>query len=223
MSDLLPSMVTTFCSAVIEISSGAEARYRQRNLVAVLSQPFDVVGRVVVLAGPLGHFREVEKAIEANGRTPQGRKVVIAHSQILQRASWLRAAPDTTGARLLPGPIRRPDATVQVATKKLAKSVLVSRGAKKIMRLGRARHPPPMPDERRALANQGPPKGYIRPSRFPSRETVCEVETRVKTQLLHQAEAGSGLRAAASEPPENEGPAARQSYSGKSSPGDETH
>src|SRR6476620_9570550 len=83
--------------------------HRQRNLIAVVGEPFDIVGRVVILASALGDLGKVEKAVEANGRTPQGREVISAHSQILQRAKWLRAAPDTTGARLnFSGPIRRP-------------------------------------------------------------------------------------------------------------------
>lgn len=49
----------------------------------------------------LGHFREIKEAVDANGRAPQGREVVSAHKNPLQRASWLRAAPDTTSARLL--------------------------------------------------------------------------------------------------------------------------
>ena len=51
---------------------GREAGHRQRNLVAVFAEPFDVVGRIVVLASALGGFREVEKAVEADGRTPEG-------------------------------------------------------------------------------------------------------------------------------------------------------
>ena len=52
---------------------GREAGHRQRDLVAVFAEPFDVVGRIVVLASALGgHFREVEKAVEADGRTPEG-------------------------------------------------------------------------------------------------------------------------------------------------------
>ena len=62
---------------------GGEARHRQRYLVAIVRKPFDIVGRVVVLAGALRRFREVEEAIEADGRTPQGCKIVVAHSQIL--------------------------------------------------------------------------------------------------------------------------------------------
>src|SRR6185369_16378177 len=97
---------------------------------------------VVILAGPLAHFREVKKAVEADGRAPQGREVVSAHSQILQRARWLRAAPDTSGARLLFRAHKAPGSHRRVATKKLAKLFLVSRGAKKIwsqrMRLLRA-------------------------------------------------------------------------------------
>ena len=87
---------------------------------AVEMRTGNVAGRKImhhVLAGLLGGFSEIEKAIETYGRTPKGREVVSAHSQILQRAKWLRAAPDTTGARLKPGPIRRPG-TSPVATKK---------------------------------------------------------------------------------------------------------
>src|SRR4051812_25622738 len=79
---------------------GCKARNRKRNLVAILADAFDVVGGIVVLAGTLCRFNEVEKAVETNGRTPQGREVVSAHSQILQGAKWIRTTPDTTGARL---------------------------------------------------------------------------------------------------------------------------
>src|SRR5450631_3146547 len=79
---------------------GREAGNHQRNLVAVVAAPFDVVGGIIVLASAPGGFNEVEKAVETDGRTPKGREVVTAHSQILQRAKWIRAAPDTTGARL---------------------------------------------------------------------------------------------------------------------------
>ena len=84
---------------------GRKAGHRERDLVAVFAEPFDVVGRIVVLARALGGLGEIEKAIETDSRTPEGRKIVSAHSQILQGANWLRAAPDTTGARLcFPGP-----------------------------------------------------------------------------------------------------------------------
>jgi hypothetical protein len=42
---------------------GREAGYCQYNLVAVVGQPFDVVGRIVVLGSPLGGFREVKEAV----------------------------------------------------------------------------------------------------------------------------------------------------------------
>src|SRR6202051_2600276 len=79
---------------------GRKAGNRERNLVAVVAEPFNVVRGIIVLAGALSGFNEVEKAVETDGRTPKGREVVSAHSQILQRAKWVRAAPDTTGARL---------------------------------------------------------------------------------------------------------------------------
>src|SRR4029078_1250711 len=63
----------------------------ERNLVAVVAEPFDVVGRVIILAGPLGSFNEVEKAVETYGRTPKGGEVVCAHSQILHTPKWQRA------------------------------------------------------------------------------------------------------------------------------------
>src|SRR6185369_14248955 len=69
-----------------------------------------------------------------DGRTPEGCEVVCAHSQILHRASWIRAAPDTTDARLKAGPIRRPDRPA-AAAKKLENRHLVSRGPIKIFEL----------------------------------------------------------------------------------------
>ena len=51
---------------------GREAGHRERYLVAVVAEPFDVIGRVVVLGRPLGGFREVKKAVETDGRTPEG-------------------------------------------------------------------------------------------------------------------------------------------------------
>ena len=51
---------------------GREAGHRERDLVAVFAEPFDVIGRIVVLASVLGsRLGEVEKAIEADGRTPE--------------------------------------------------------------------------------------------------------------------------------------------------------
>ena len=54
-------------------------------------------------------FREVEKAVETDGRAPEGREVVSAHIQILQRAKWLRAGTGHDQCpSLVPGPMRRP-------------------------------------------------------------------------------------------------------------------
>ena len=66
-----------------------EARHRQRDLVTVVGEAFDVVGRITFFRGPLGRLGEVEQAIETDGRSEQGREVVSAHSQILQRARWV--------------------------------------------------------------------------------------------------------------------------------------
>jgi hypothetical protein len=49
---------------------GREAGHRQRDLVPVFADTFDVVGRVVVLRRALGGFREVEKAVETDGDRP---------------------------------------------------------------------------------------------------------------------------------------------------------
>ena len=51
----------------------------------IFAKPFDVIGWIVVLAGMLGgRLREIEEAVEADGRAPERFKVVTAHSQILQ-------------------------------------------------------------------------------------------------------------------------------------------
>ena len=44
-----------------------KTRDRQRDLVAVLGQPFDVVGRITFVGGPLGRLGEVEQTIETDG------------------------------------------------------------------------------------------------------------------------------------------------------------
>jgi hypothetical protein len=43
---------------------GRETRYSQRDLVAVLGQAFDIVGRITFVRGALGGLDEVEQAIE---------------------------------------------------------------------------------------------------------------------------------------------------------------
>src|SRR6185503_10885732 len=82
---------------------GLQSGKRHRDLAAVLVQAFDVVGGIALLAHTLGGFGEVEQAVESDGRPEQGRKIYSAHSQILLGAKWLRAAPDTSGARLSGG------------------------------------------------------------------------------------------------------------------------
>src|ERR1700730_14444821 len=68
---------------------GRETRHSQRDLVAVLSQSFDVVGRITFVRGPLGRLDKVEQAIETDGRSKEGREIISAHSQSLQRARWV--------------------------------------------------------------------------------------------------------------------------------------
>src|SRR5450631_153984 len=62
---------------------------RQLDLVPVFGQPLNVVRGGGLLGGPLCRFDEVEQTIETDGRSEQGREVVSAHSQILQRARWV--------------------------------------------------------------------------------------------------------------------------------------
>jgi hypothetical protein len=62
---------------------GREASQRQRDLIVVLTGPFDVVGRIIVAVRPSdGILDEVEEVIESNCRSPKGAtsKVVIATS-----------------------------------------------------------------------------------------------------------------------------------------------
>ena len=62
---------------------GRETGDRQRDLVTVFGQPFDVVGGIAFVGGPLGCLGEVEQSIETDGRSEQRREIVSAHSQIL--------------------------------------------------------------------------------------------------------------------------------------------
>jgi hypothetical protein len=68
---LLPSIVTNVLLSGDRDSVGREAGYGKRNLVAVFAKSFDVVGRIVVRARPLGRFGEVEEAVKADGRPPE--------------------------------------------------------------------------------------------------------------------------------------------------------
>src|SRR3954447_16712735 len=89
-----------------------KASQRQRDLVAVLSEPLDVAGWVVVVAAAvLRRVNEIEEAVKSDGRPPQGCEVVSSpHSQILHRARWVRAdagafrRPSPPGPRKAPGP-----------------------------------------------------------------------------------------------------------------------
>jgi len=58
---------------------------RQGDAVAILTGPNDIVGRIVVLDFKvLCVIQQIENAIEADGGTPQGRKVESPHSHILR-------------------------------------------------------------------------------------------------------------------------------------------
>jgi hypothetical protein len=65
---------------------GCETRDRQRDLVAVLAQAFDVARWIIVLrTAVLRGIHEVEQAVKADGRSPKGSKIVGSpHSQILR-------------------------------------------------------------------------------------------------------------------------------------------
>src|SRR5437879_5279782 len=100
---------------------------RHRNLEAVFVETFDVVGGIGLFGGPLDLVENVEKAVETDGRPPQG-SPIIPHSQILLRARWVRA-----GAGHLPapasttGPKGAPTAPC-AATKIIGRSEKSSRG-----------------------------------------------------------------------------------------------
>src|SRR5205085_5271622 len=68
---------------------------------------FDVVGRIAVIAATLTFIEQVEEAVETYGRAPQRTEVVGSHSQVLLRASWIRA---DAGHRMRrrPSPLRVP-------------------------------------------------------------------------------------------------------------------
>jgi hypothetical protein len=71
-----------FCSDGYFI--GRKTRDRQRDLIAVFAQALDVAGRIIVLCpGLLRGLGEIEQAVEADGRSPKGSKIVGSHSQIL--------------------------------------------------------------------------------------------------------------------------------------------
>jgi hypothetical protein len=64
-------------------------------LVVVLTDAFDVVGRVVVPAHPPdGILHEVSQAIEADRRLPDGRKIKGVHSHILLSSNMVTSASD---------------------------------------------------------------------------------------------------------------------------------
>src|SRR6185312_15586031 len=67
---------------------------RHRDLEAVLVETFDVVGGIALFGGPLDLVENVEKAVEPDGRPPQG-SPIIPHIQILLGARWVRAGSDT--------------------------------------------------------------------------------------------------------------------------------
>jgi hypothetical protein len=75
-----------------------------------------------LLASALGGHNEVGKANETDGRTPERREVATAHSQILQRAKWVRAAPDTRCPSQAPDPFRHPGSHLSVTAQKLKKA-----------------------------------------------------------------------------------------------------
>src|ERR1700749_4317699 len=67
-----------------------ESGQSHRNSEAVLVETLDVVGGIARFGSPLDLVENVKKAVEADGRPPQG-SPIIPHSQILLRASWVRA------------------------------------------------------------------------------------------------------------------------------------
>src|SRR6185437_9833089 len=69
---------------------GRKSGERHRDLEAVLVETFDVVGGIGLFGGPLDLVENVEKAVEPDGRPPEG-SPIIPHIQILLGARWVRA------------------------------------------------------------------------------------------------------------------------------------
>jgi hypothetical protein len=84
----------------------------------------------------LGLVEEIEKAVEAHGRTPQGSKVVSPHSQVLLRARWIRrsARHACSGALFsLPDPSWRPAPPVSGKNSIRKTKINFKSGRKKIL------------------------------------------------------------------------------------------
>ena len=105
LSPLRPSSVSTLLDRQRHLVR-RKAGERHRNLETVLVEPLDVVGGIALFGGPLDLVENVKKAVEANREPPEG-SPIIPHSQILQRASWVRAG---TGHLPMPASLRDPKA-----------------------------------------------------------------------------------------------------------------
>jgi hypothetical protein len=104
----------------------------QRNLVTVFAQTLDIAKRVVFISAILLRgIDEVEKTVKADGRPPQGSKIIgrsHAKSSVEQDGTRRRRTPRrpfSPGPRWAPGPLI-------AARKKLEKVISVSRADNKI-------------------------------------------------------------------------------------------
>jgi hypothetical protein len=133
-SPLRPSSVRTFYSTVNATSSGvntASARAPLRS-GSGFRRAVRYCRGIGLVGGPLDLVENVKQAVEANGRPPQG-SPIIPHSQILQRASWVRAGTGHLPApALFSGPRRRPGHHV-CGDKKICNRKKSSRESKKIL------------------------------------------------------------------------------------------
>jgi hypothetical protein len=68
-----------------------------------MSKRRDIAGRAIVLALMLQRvIALVEGAIGPHGRPPQRIQIVVPHSHILCRATWIQEVPDAAGTRRFP-------------------------------------------------------------------------------------------------------------------------
>src|SRR6185312_12112430 len=130
-------------------------------LEAVLVETFDVVGGIGLFGGPLDLVENVEKAVEPDGRPPEG-SPIIPHIQILLGARWVRAG---SGHRPAPVSFRGTPKSVPVAdmatSKKFGRPEKISRGRRDFFCRGLAMVNPILPAYSRAWRNAAVSLGVL--------------------------------------------------------------
>src|ERR1700747_3156331 len=106
-------------------------------MIGVLTGPLDVVGRVIVVARHAQRtVDEIEKAIEAYRRPPEGGRIEGSHSHILLRATWIRGGRTPCPAPVFAGPCEGAPGIARLRDKKLERQFGISRGRNSIKSRG---------------------------------------------------------------------------------------